>query len=280
MFNSPQIKELIAKNNLCINKRFGQNFLIDQGKRDKMISLCNLKGGDRVLEIGPGLGALTESILSKCASLIAVEKDRGLADILKSLYADNKKLEIVSRDILKYAIPALPDRVKVIGNLPYYITSPIIFYLLENRDRLDSIFITVQKDVAKRILSGPGNKDYGLLSLGVQYYCQPLKLCTLPKGCFFPVPKVDSMFISLEIRKVPLVSVTDERLFFMVMKAGFNQRRKTFFNALAKGVIASINKGLLEEAFVISGLDKNIRAEDLSLDKFAQFSNALSSLHE
>ncbi len=280
MYNPRQIKEIITKNNLYINKRFGQNFLIDQGKRDKMIDLCNLRSSDKVLEIGPGLGALTESILLKCARLIAVEKDRGLSDILKSAHADDRKFEIVNKDILKWTIPDLPGRLKVIGNLPYYITSPIIFHLLENRDRIDSIFITVQKDVAQRILSKPGSKSYGLLSLGVEYYCQTTKLCSLAKGCFFPVPKVDSTFISLGIRKKPLVSVRDERLLFMIMKAGFNQRRKTFFNALAKGAIAPIDKGLLVGAFVISGLDKDIRAEDLSLDQFARFSDALSSLQE
>lgn len=239
-----------------------------------------MRSTDIVLEIGPGLGALTESILPRCARLIAIEKDRGLVNILKSFYKEDKKLEILNRDILKYPIPVLSGKIKVIGNLPYYITSPIIFYLLKNRDSIDSIFITVQKDVAKRISSAPGNKDYGLLSLGVQYYCQPSKLCAIPKGCFFPAPSVDSVFLSLMIRKRPLVNVRDEKLFFLIMKAGFNQRRKTFFNALCKGGIISIDRRLLKEAFEISGLGSNIRAEDLSLEKFARFSEALSSLQK
>ncbi len=280
MYNPHQIKELISKNNLCINKRFGQNFLIDKGKRDRMISLCGMRSTDLVLEIGPGLGALTESILPGCSRLIAIEKDRGLVNILKSFYKESKGLEILNMDILKYPLPALSSKIKVIGNLPYYITSPIIFHLLKNRDNISSIFITVQKDVAQRILSAPGNRNYGLLSLNVQYYCQPLKLCAIPKGCFFPVPSVDSIFLSLMIRKKPPVNVRDERLFFMIMKAGFNRRRKTFFNALCKGGIISIDRRLLEKAFEISGLDSNIRAEDLNLEKFACLSEALSSLHK
>jgi len=280
MYNSRQIKELISKNSLCINKRFGQNFLIDKGKRDRMISLCDMRSTDLVLEIGPGLGALTESILPECSKLIAIERDRGLAGILKSLYREDKRLEILNLDILKYPIPSLSGKIKVIGNLPYYITSPIIFHLLKNRDSIDSIFITVQKDVAERILSAPGSKNYGLLSLSVQYYCQPLKLCAIPKGCFFPVPSVDSIFLSLVIRKKPLVNVRDEKLFFMIMKAGFNQRRKTFFNALCKSSIISIDSHLLKEAFDISRLDSNVRAEDLSLEKFACLSETLSSLHK
>lgn len=280
MYNPRQIKDLISTNNLYINKRFGQNFLIDKNKRDKMLSLCNIRNNDKVLEIGPGLGALTESILPQCARLIAIEKDRGLVNILKSFYKEDKKLELLNRDILKYAIPILPGKIKVIGNLPYYITSPIIFHLLKYRDGIDSIFITVQKDVAERILSIPGSKSYGLLSLGVLYYCQSVKLCDIPKGCFFPVPKVDSTFLSLLIRKKPLVDVSNEKLFFSIMKAGFNQRRKTFFSALSKGVMVSMDKGLLREAFEISGLEKNVRAEALALDAFARFSETLNSLHK
>ena len=279
MYNPRQIKELINKNSLCVNKRFWQKFLIDKGKRDRMISLCDINSTDLVLEIGPGLGALTESILPRCSRLIAIEKDRGLVSILKDFYREDKRLEILNMDILKYPVPSLSGKIKVIGNLPYYITSPVIFHLLKNRDSIDSIFITVQKDVAERILSAPGSKNCGLLSLSVQYYCQPLKLCGISKGCFFPVPSVDSIFLSLTIRKKPLISVKDEKLFFMIMKAGFNRRRKTFFNALCKGSIISIDKRLLEEAFEISGLDSNVRAEDLSLEKFACLSEALSSLH-
>ncbi len=280
MYNPQNIKELISKHNLHINKRFGQNFLIDKGKRDKMISLCNIRSTDIVLEIGPGLGALTEAILPGSSSVIAIEKDRGIAGILRGIYAEDEKLEILNKDILKYPIPALSSKLKVIGNLPYYITSPIIFHLLRSRDSIDSIFITVQKDVAERILSIPGKKNYGLLSLGVQYYCQVSRLCALPKGCFFPVPSVDSIFLSLIIRKKPLIDVKDERLLFTIMKAGFNRRRKTLFNALSKGVIASIDRSLLEEAFVVTGLESNIRAEELSLERFAELSDALSSLHQ
>lgn len=279
MFNPAQIRDIISENNLRINKRFGQNFLIDKRKRDRIISLCGIKSTDKVLEIGPGLGALTESILPKCAELRAVEKDRGLAAILKGLYKREKNLKVITADILKYAMPGLPGRVKVIGNLPYYITTPIIFHLLAMRERIGPAFITVQKELAQRILSRPGTGNYGILSLSVQYYCRALKLCAIPKGCFFPAPLVDSVFLQLQIRKEPLTNVKDEELLFKLIRAGFNQRRKTLFNALKKASLITLDKDVLREAFGVSGLHIKARPESLGIEDFASLSDALSSLH-
>jgi 16S rRNA (adenine1518-N6/adenine1519-N6)-dimethyltransferase len=275
LLNSAEIKKLLKDNGLCVKKEMGQNFLVSRSKRDKLIDLCDIRNHDTVLEIGPGLGALTEAIHPICRKLIVVEKDRGLSGLLKDFFKDSDNIEVVNADILKYHIPDLKSKLKIIGNLPYYITSPVIFHLISQKDRIDSIFITVQKEVANRIVAAPGSKDYGILSLSVSYYCQADILLGIEKACFLPQPKVSSSFMRLIIRKKPLVRVKDEEYLFSIIKAGFNQRRKTLLNALSNSKTLHLNKGVLADTFVRLGLDKRVRAEALSLDEFALLSDSL-----
>jgi len=277
VLTSRQIKEIISNNSLCINKRLGQNFLIDKHMRDRIIDLCNISKDDAVIEIGPGLGALTESIQPLAGRFIAIEKDRGLASIL-----NEKDFSILNKDILKFDLDSfIKDcnrKIKIIGNLPYYITSPIIFYLLEYRNHIESIFITIQREVAKRIVAGPGDKDYGILSLSLQYHSYPEILLSIPKNAFFPRPDVDSVFMQLKIRNKPPVVVKNKDLLFGVIKSAFNQRRKILLNALSGNSALYISKDKLRQVFDKVGLDLNIRGEALSLEDFAKLTDCLYSL--
>lgn len=280
MFSVNQIKQIIKQNNLRIHKGLGQNFLIDRNVRDKIIAACAIKKEDAVLEIGPGLGALTESILPLSKNLIVVEKDKGLASFLEVNLGSHQNLEVVCADILKYALAVLYEKykrkIKVIGNLPFYITSPIIFYLLQYKRHIDSIFISVQKEVADRITATPGDKDYGLSSCSVQYHCQPATAMRIPKACFFPRPKVEASLVKMSIPEEPEVKVKDEELFFKVIRSAFNLRRKTLFNALTQSPMFKIDKELAKSAFEDLGLDFKIRGEVLSLEEFARLSDSLS----
>jgi 16S rRNA (adenine1518-N6/adenine1519-N6)-dimethyltransferase len=275
LLNTAEIKKLLKDNGLCVKKAMGQNFLVSRSKRDKIAELCGIKIYETILEIGPGLGALTEAIQPFCRKLIVVEKDRGISSLLTGFLKHSSSLEIVNSDILKYHIPDLDNRLKVIGNLPYYITSPVIFHLISQKDRIDSIFITVQKEVADRIAAAPGSKDYGILSLSVSYHCQADILLGIDKTCFFPQPKVSSSFIRLIIRKKPLVRVKDEEYLFSIIKAGFNQRRKTLLNALSNSKKLCLDKNVLTDTFNRLGLDRRVRAEELSLNEFALLSDSL-----
>ncbi|MFC1807910.1 ribosomal RNA small subunit methyltransferase A [Candidatus Omnitrophota bacterium] len=309
MLNSRQIKQIIQDNSLYINKRFGQNFLINEKISDKLIASCDIREDDVILEIGPGLGALTEAILPLCKRVIAIDKDRGLSGILTKTFSSCNNLEVINKDILKVDIPSIchsesqqwrsdrgrnvrgsaeptgfgqsqqecrKNKLKIIGNLPYYITSPIIFHLLEHKRYIDSIYITIQKEVAKRIVAQPGCKDYGVLTCGVGYHCKPEILMNIPKSSFYPQPKVDSSFLKLDILKEPSVNVEDEELLFKIIRSAFNQRRKTLFNALLNSAYLQISKETLTQAFSKTGLDPKIRGETLSLQDFAKFSSAIS----
>jgi 16S rRNA (adenine1518-N6/adenine1519-N6)-dimethyltransferase len=276
LLNGYQIKKIFQEKNLHVNKRLGQNFLTDKDKRDRIIGLCGINREDAVLEIGPGLGALTESIQPLCKRLIAVEKDKGLFEILRQAFQGCDNVEIVHSDILEYSIPSMENRIKVIGNLPYYISSPIIFHMMSQKRCIDSMFITVQKEVADRMRAKPGTKDYGILSLYVQYHCIPKILSNISGSTFFPVPAVDSSFVGLSVRQRPLVKVNDEDYLFRIIKAGFNQRRKTLFNALFNAKALNLEKDKLKQVFRSLGINDNARAEQLGLDEFAILSDSLS----
>jgi len=274
VYTPSQIKEIIKDSKLFINKKLGQNFLVDKNKRDQIIRLSDISREDIVLEVGPGLGALTESIQPQVKKFLAIEKDRGLASLLSK-----KNFNIVNEDILKYDLSNFlkrcREKIKVIGNLPYYITSPIIFCLIEHREKIESIFITVQKEVAERIIAGPGSKNYGILSLSIQYYSNPKILLSLPKSAFFPRPDVDSVFMSLEMLKKPKVDVKNEETFFKIIKASFGKRRKTLLNSLSTVKELGIKKEALKEALLSLGFDEKIRGEALSLNDFAKLTSYL-----
>jgi 16S rRNA (adenine1518-N6/adenine1519-N6)-dimethyltransferase len=275
LLKAAEIKNVLKENSLSVNKAMGQNFLILQSKRDHIIGLCGIKRNETILEIGPGLGALTERIQPLCGNLIAVEKDRGLSTLLKWYFKGKDNIKIINADILRYRIPDSAGRVKIIGNLPYYITSPIIFHLISQRYLINSIFITVQKEVARRIIARPGTRDYGILSLCVSYHCRPEILCALGKNAFFPQPEVDSSFLRLTMRERPLVDVKDEGYLFSVIKAGFNQRRKTLFNALLNAKALNMDKVMLTDTFNRLDIDPRIRAEQIGLNEFALLSDML-----
>ena len=262
-------------------KYLGQNFLIDKNIQRKIIDFCAFKFSDTVLEIGAGRGELTRLIASKVGMIYAIEIDRNLCNILEENLKGYKNVRIINADILKFnfrskrplaAAPPLAgtsNGVKVIGNIPYYITTPIIEHLLRYRNNIDTVFITVQKEFAVRMKAEAGLKVYGALSCFIQYYTEPKILFTIKKSCFFPAPKVDSCFMQLKIREKPPVKPENERLFFKIIRSAFNKRRKTLRNSLKE----IIPQGKLKRFFNKYSIDANIRPEGLTLKDFANLTN-------
>lgn len=252
-------------------KSLGQNFLIDQNIRDKIISSLDLKPTDTILEIGSGKGELTGLIGRKAGMVFALEIDSRLEKVLTESLSANKNIRVINQDILKLDLAGfieenrIKGKIKVFGNIPYYISSPIIERLLGFRQYLSEIFITVQKEFSARVAASPGNKDYGSFSCFVQYYCRPKVLFHISRNCFKPSPKVDSSFLRLEIREAPAVAVKDENLFFKIVRTAFNQRRKTLRNSL-RGLVSEDS---LDRFFEESGIDIKVRAERLNLTDFA-----------
>lgn len=254
-------------------KRLGQNFLLDRNVQRKIAAYCQLRPCDCVLEIGSGYGDLTKLIAGGAAFVYALEIDPDLCRILKNNTKDYANIKVINRDILKFNLrnyfKKAENKIKAVGNIPYYITTPIIEHLLKYRDKVDSIFITVQKEFARRITADAGSKEYGSFSCYVQYYCIATPLFLIKKNSFLPVPKVDSCLIRLKVREDPAVKVRDEKLFFRVIRKAFNQRRKTLRNSLA-GIIPAPKLSVFFEKY---NIDKNIRPEDLTLQNFANLSN-------
>ncbi|MFH1441784.1 MAG: 16S rRNA (adenine(1518)-N(6)/adenine(1519)-N(6))-dimethyltransferase RsmA [Candidatus Omnitrophota bacterium] len=254
-------------------KRLGQNFLIDKNIRKKIIEAAGLTHSDIVLEIGPGKGELTELAVEKASYIYAVEIDTQLSEILTESFKERANITIINQDILKFDFKEffqnIDTKIKVIGNIPYYISTPIIEKLLNYREKIESIFITVQKEFAQRIISTGGSKKYGSLSCFLQYYTIPRIIFTISKTCFRPIPKVDSCLLKLQIRKEPAVKVKDEKLLFKIIRAVFNKRRKTLRNSL-KDIIPSQK---LELFFKKYPVDKNIRPESLKLQDFANLAD-------
>ncbi|MBN1405002.1 MAG: ribosomal RNA small subunit methyltransferase A [Candidatus Omnitrophica bacterium] len=258
-------------------KRLGQNFLIDKRYIKRIIDSCVVTPDDRILEIGPGRGALTEGLALLCGHITAVEIDKKLCDVLKDKFSNSKSIDIVCADILKYDIKAESQKnsavFKVIGNLPYYITSPVIIYLTENKKYINTAFLTVQKEVAERLVSPPGKKSYGSLSCLVQYHCNVKILLNMSKKVFYPQPQIESSLVSMEFLKEPKVRVKNEALFFKVIRAAFNKRRKTLLNAISgapfpdKVIMARILAGL--------GINPERRGETLNLEEFASIADNL-----
>lgn len=272
--------EVLQKYNFAFQKRFGQNFLIDTHVLEKIIAASQITKEDFVLEIGPGIGTMTQYLAEYAREVTAVEIDNTLIPILKDTLKDWDNVTVINDDILKVDIRKLAleknggKPIKVVANLPYYITTPIIMGLFENQVPIDSITIMVQKEVADRMQVGPGTKDYGALSLAIQYYARPEIVANVPPNCFMPRPKVGSAVIRLERYEKPPVQVTDEKLMFRIIRASFNQRRKTLVNGLKNSQELSYSREEIEEVLNECGIPLNIRGEALTLAEFASLANA------
>ena len=272
---------VLQKYNFIFQKKFGQNFLIDTHVLDKIIRAAEIGKDDLVLEIGPGIGTMTQYLSCAAGKVIAVEIDRALIPILEDTLDGYDNVRVINEDVLKVDIRKLVEEenegrpIKVVANLPYYITTPIIMGLFENHVPISSITIMVQKEVADRMQTGPGSKDYGALSLAVQYYAEPYIVANVPPNCFMPRPNVGSAVIRLTSHKKP-VAVKNEKLMFDIIRASFNQRRKTLVNGLYN--VGGLNKSKEELAAVLEsiGLAANVRGETLTLEQFAALSDALS----
>jgi len=273
---------VLQKYDFQFKKQLGQNFLIDLHVLDKIARAADIGPEDICLEIGPGIGSLTQVMAERAARVIAVEIDERLIGILEENLAAYDNVEIVNEDFMKLDLPAFfeaqgIDRpVKVIANLPYYITTPIIMELFESHVPLSSVTVMVQEEVARRMQSGPGTKDYGALSLAVQYYAEPYIAAYVPQNCFMPRPKVGSAVIRLTRHETDPVEVKDERLMFKLIRAAFMQRRKTLTNAVSGSSELSVPKERLCEALKACGIDERIRGEALTLSEFAAIANELS----
>lgn len=276
--------EVLQKYNFAFQKRFGQNFLIDTHVLEKIIASANITKDDFVLEIGPGIGTMTQYLAEAAREVAAVEIDNTLIPILADTLKDWNNVTVINNDVLKVDLRQLALEknggrpIKVVANLPYYITTPIIMGLFENKVPIDSITIMVQKEVADRMQVGPGTKDYGALSLAVQYYAKPQIVANVPPNCFMPRPKVGSAVIRLEKYEEPPVQVKDEKLMFGIIRASFNQRRKTLVNGLKNSQELSFSREEIEKALTDCGLSLNIRGEALTLEKFAELANAFYDL--
>ena len=267
-------KHILRAFDLHASRRLGQNFLISPGVVRAVVEAAGIETGDLVLEIGPGIGTLTQGLLEAGAQVTAVELDKKLPAVLAETLRGYEHLNIVQGDILKTDIPALMGEkpFKVAANLPYYITTPILLSLLEQNLPITHIVTMVQKEVAERMTASPGGKDYGALSVAVQYYTEPEIVLDVPPSCFFPAPEVDSAVIACTIRKTPAVAVKDDILFFRVVKASFGQRRKTLSNALKP---LGVPKEKIESALRNAKIDASRRGETLSLAEFAAITNEL-----
>lgn len=272
---------ILQKYEFRAQKKFGQNFLIDPHVLEKIVESSGVTKEDCVLEIGPGLGTMTQYLAEAAREVIAVEIDRNLIPILQETLAGYENVTLIREDILKVDIAALVAErnggrpVKVVANLPYYITTPILMELLENRVPFQNITVMVQKEVAERMQAGPGTKDYGALSLAVQYYTLPEIVANVPPNCFLPRPKVGSCVIRLTLHERPPVDTPDEKFLFALIRASFNQRRKTLVNGLGNAAGLPVKKEEAAAALEAMGLSATVRGEALTLEQFAQLSRLL-----
>ena len=276
--------EILNKYHIVFQKKFGQNFLIDTHVLDKIIAAAGITKDDMVLEIGPGIGTMTQYLCENAGKVIAVEIDRTLVPILENdTLSEYDNFRIINEDVLKLDLKKLIDEenggrpIKVAANLPYYITTPIVMKLLEERLPIDNITVMVQKEVAERMQAGPGSKDYGALSLAVQYYADAYIAANVPPNCFMPRPNVGSAVIRLTLHKEPPVKVKDERLMFALIRASFNQRRKTLQNGINNSPELSFSKEAVSAALQKMGLSETVRGESLTLEQFAELSDLLGA---
>lgn len=279
--NPTKTNEILKKFNLTAQKRYGQNFLVDSNILEKIVDAAGITKDDMVLEIGPGIGTLTQYLCESAGKVIAVEIDRQMIPVLEYTLADYDNVKIINDDVLKVDIAKLVAEenggkpVKVVANLPYYITTPIIMGLLETDVPIESITVMIQKEVAARMQEGPGSKDYGALSLAVAYYSKAEVKMIVSPNCFIPRPNVDSAVIRLDKYANPPISVNNPQKMFRIIKGAFEQRRKTLTNALSHSSAYSIDKEKVEEALIKMGKNANIRGEELKLEEFAQLADIL-----
>lgn len=275
--------EILNKYKFVFQKKFGQNFLIDSHVLEKIIKAADITKEDFVLEIGPGIGTLTQYLCENAREVVAVEIDRMLIPILEDTLSSYDNVTVINNDILKLDLNALVQErnngkpIKVVANLPYYITTPIIMDLFERHLPLLNVTVMVQKEVADRMQAGPGSKDYGALSLAVQYYADPYIAANVPPNCFMPRPNVGSAVIRLTLHTTPPIQVSDEKLLFQMIRASFNQRRKTLVNGLNNSPELSFSKEELQRALGEIKIPDNIRGEALTLEQFAGLANILAN---
>lgn len=282
--NPQKTIEIIQKHDFSFQKKYGQNFLIDPHVLDKIIKASGVTKEDCVLEIGPGIGTMTQCLAEKARHVVAVEIDKNLIPILNETLREYDNITVINADILKVDIQELVETynggkpVKVVANLPYYITTPIIMGLFESQVPIENLTVMVQKEVADRMQVGPGSKDYGALSLAVQYYAQPYIAANVPPNCFMPRPNVGSAVIRLTRHKEPPVKVRNPRLMFALIRASFNQRRKTLLNGLNNSPEVPYSKEDIAAAIESMGLPAAVRGETLTLEQFAGLADYFSGL--
>lgn len=275
---SPEVVHYICKRfDIKMSKKLGQNFLIKRGIVDEIVKAADLQEGEPVLEIGPGIGTLTQGLAQSGANVTAIELDTRLLEVLDTTLAQYSNVTIVHGDVLKLDVPSIMNNepFKVVANLPYYITTPIIMSLLESRLPIERLVVMVQKEVALRMVAKPGTKDYGALSVAVQYYTKPDIVLDVPPKSFLPAPAVTSSVIRCVLRDQPPMDVVDEKLFFRVVKAGFAQRRKTFANTMKT---TGLSKDRIEELLAKANIDGQRRGETFTLQEFADVANAWAAL--
>ena len=275
---SPEVVHYICKRfDIKMSKKLGQNFLIKRGIVDEIVHAAELTPGEPVLEVGPGIGTLTQGLAQSGADVTAIELDRRLLEVLDTTLASYDNVRIVHGDVLKLDVPTIMNHkpFKVVANLPYYITTPIIMSLLESKLPIERLVVMVQKEVALRMVAKPGTKDYGALSVAVQYYTEPDIVLDVPPKSFLPAPAITSSVIRCVLRDKPPVDVIDEKLFFRVVKAGFAQRRKTFSNTMKT---TGLSKDRIEELLAKANIDGQRRGETFTLQEFADIANAWASL--
>ncbi len=279
--NPKETIEILNKYHFIFQKKYGQNFLIDTHVLDKIIKAAEITKEDMVLEIGPGIGTLTQYLCEAAREVVAVEIDKNLLPILDDTLSSYDNVTVINEDVLKFDINQLVREknnnrpIKIVANLPYYITTPIIMGLFEAHVPMENITVMVQKEVADRMQSGPGSKDYGALSLAVQYYAKPYIAANVPPNCFMPRPNVGSAVIRLSLHEDKPVTLRDEKLMFQIIRASFNQRRKTLVNGLNNNPEIHLPKDIIAQAIEELGVSPTIRGEALTLEDFARLSNII-----
>lgn len=271
-------KKIVEKYGFSFKKNFGQNFLVDERVLGKIVSSAEISKDDVVIEVGPGIGTLTQALAKEAYKVVAVEIDTTLVPILGELLSDFDNIEIINEDILKVDVNAIaekyPDKkIKMVANLPYYITTPIIMNVLENHIPVESITVMIQKEVAYRMKAQPSTKDYGSLSLAVQYYCEPYLVANVPQNCFMPRPNVDSAVIKLTVMDKPKVQVNNEKFMIEFIKAAFSQRRKTLVNCIFSSGLLTLSKDEIGKMLNGLGYDERVRGESLTLEDYGKITD-------